>query len=232
MQPAGREDLADPRRPERIRPGMVLRLGVGIIRREEVIVRSCEVPLFRIDNVWKRLDREIAVPLVAAVTGNGDEAAEVASNRRDRDRLIADRPRDICPHHVLRRDAAVAASFPELIPALRLIDLHPRSTKRVRLVMLLVFGQDRPVARELQVDTDRRFPFDLDGVLDHPHVFPRASVLVLIRVGWVRVVDVEILAIGAENRQPPCTDLVVPDRHAGQHRLTAADYVPSRGHQM
>ena len=46
-------------------------------------------------------------------------------------------------------------------------------------------------------------------------------------VGWVGLVDVEILAVGLEDRESPRTVVVVPDGYAGDDGLAATDDVPS-----
>ena len=84
------------------------------------------------------------------------------------------------------------------------------------------------MARVLQIDGDGRFALHGDGVLDDPHVFPLAAVFVLVAGSPGSCGHVEIFAVVAEDGQAPRAVLVAPDRHAGQHRLAAADQRPSR----
>ena len=88
------------------------------------------------------------------------------------------------------------------------------------------------MTRVFQLDGDRCLTFYRDCVLDNPHVFPCPAVLVLIRVGRIRIIDIQIFRIGSENRQSPRAVIVVTDRHAGKHRLAAADHVPARRDQV
>ena len=55
---------------------------------------------------------------------------------------------------------------------------------------------------------------------------PRYAIFV--GVGRVRLVDVEVFVVVAEDRQAPRAVFVVADRDAGQHGLAAADHVPAR----
>ena len=219
------------------------RFLVGKVGRKEIVVRGGDVALLRIQRVRQRVDRQEAVPLVAPVAGHRHEPRPVGPQRRDGHRLVADVSLAIRPHHVFRRDAAERARLDELFPRPRLIHpqaceirrragFHPRRPQRVRLVMFGVLFQNRAMPGELQIDRDRRLPLHRNGVLDHAHVFPRAAVPVLVRIGGVRLVDVEVLGVRSEDREAPCAELVVADRHAGKHRLAAADDVPPGRDEM
>ncbi len=165
------------------------------------------------------------------------------TDRRYRGGLVAGRAGHVGPHHVFRRDAAEAAGVAEFLPVLRLVhpqarqvrraaDLHPGRAQGVRLAVRLVLEEHRAVTRVLQLDRNGRFALDRDRVLEDPHVLPRVAIFVLVRVRGVGVVDVQVLAVGAENRQAPRAVFVVADRHAWQRRLAAADHVPAWADQM
>src|SRR5205823_506830 len=70
-----------------------------------------------------------------------------------------------------------------------------------------------------------RFPDDI-------HRLPAALILVLHRVCWVDVVDIEVFTIGAEGGESPGAELVVADGDAGYRWLAAADDVPAGRDQM
>ena len=219
------------------------RVLVGIALGEEVVVRRHEEARVGVLDVGQILDRQVAVPLVAAVARDRHEAAPARPPRRDARRLIPDGPVDTRPDHVLGGNAAVAARVAELVPASRLIHaqarevgrgagLHPRGTDGVGLVVLAVLEEHGPVPRVLQLHRGGRAALDRDRVLDDPHVLPGPAIAVLVRVRGVRLVDVEVFPVAAEDRQPPGAALVVPDRHSGEHRLAGSDDVPARGDEV
>ncbi len=98
--------------------------------------------------------------------------------------------------------------------------------------MRRIFEQDGAVPGVLQIDRDRRLALHRHRVLDDLHVLPGAAVAVLVGVRRVRVVDIQVFGVGSEDRQSPRAIFVVPDRNTWQHRLAAADDVPSRPDQM
>ncbi len=148
------------------------------------------------------------------------------------------------PHHVLARDVGVVARLPELLPRLRLVhaqggeirraaDLHPRGANGVRQVTLLVLVDDGPVARVLELGrVGRCAPRHRDLLGDDRHGFPLAPVAVLVGIVRVGLVDVEVLTVGAEDREPPGPVLVVADGDAREARLASTDDVPPRPHQV
>ncbi len=116
MQAAGPEHFADARGTIRIRAGIMQRLFVGVIPREQVIVRRLKVALLRMSDVRQRVDRQVTVPLIPAVAGHRNQPRPVRPQRRDRHRLIADVPRAVRPHHVLRWNPAVGTGFGKFLP--------------------------------------------------------------------------------------------------------------------
>src|SRR5581483_703986 len=62
--------------------------------------------------------------------------------------------------------------------------------------------------------------------------FPAPLVPVLATVRRIGAIDVEVFAVRREDRQSPRTELVVPDRDAGNRRFAATDHVPTRRDEM
>ena len=191
----------------------------------------------------QRRDRQVTVPFVAAVAGHRQHAAPVAADRLDAGGLPADVALAIDPHHVLGRHVAERARRLELFPRRRLVHaqarqvgraarLHPSGSQRVGLAIGAVLEQHRSVARVFQLDGLRLLTLDRDRVRGDAHRLPVAAVAILVRVRGIGVVDVEVLGVLSEDRQPPRAVLVVADRHAGQHRFAAADDVPARRDQV
>ena len=76
----------------------------------------------------------------------------------------------------------------------------------------------------------RSLHFDLLVLdLDLP---PLAAVAVLVGIGRIQPFDVEILLIGADDREAPGDVFVVSERDAGQGRFAGADDVQAGGHQV
>ena len=240
------QHLLDARRAHLVAPGIVQRLPVRIAVghvEQRVVVRRGEVALGRVDDARQRPDRQQPVPFVAPVARHRHQAAVVRPDRRDAHRLVADVAGAVGPDHVLRRDPAVAARLDELLPRRGLIHpqarqvgrravVEPRRRHGVRRPAGRVLVDHRAVARVLQLDLDVGLPPHRDRLPDHGHRLPAAEIAVAVRVGRVGLVDVEVLVVLAEHGQPPRAVLVVADRHAGQHRLAAADDVPARRHQV
>ena len=237
------QHLDDPQPPVGVGPTESNRIHVRVVARDQVVVRGREKAFARVHDVRLRGNRQIAIPLVTTVAGHGYEAAPVAANRSDADRLPANRPIPIGPDHVLAGDVGVIARLAELLPRRRLIhtqrsevrrapDLHPRGPHGVREVPVRVLEYDRAVARVFELRRVWRLPLHGDLLGDHCHRNPLAPIPVLVRVRRVRVVDVEILSVGREDRQSPRPVLVVPDGDARQARLSAADHVPPGADQM
>lgn len=88
------------------------------------------------------------------------------------------------------------------------------------------------MARVLVLDVGRRGAFDRNRIFEDAHRVPFATIAVLIGIGRVGIVDVQVFAIGAEDGESPCAEFVVADGNAGQHRLAAADDIPTRRDEM
>ena len=181
--PARVQHLLHPRRPHLVAPGVVQRLPPGIAVGHRVVVRGPVEPLLGIHHAGQGGDRQIAVPLVAAVPRHRHEPAVVGPNRRDAHRLVADVPVAVGPDHVLGRDAAVAARLDELLPRAGLVHaqagevgrgavVQPGRAQRVRLVVPAVLVEHRAVAGVLQLDVDRVLSLHGDAVLDDGHRLP------------------------------------------------------------
>ena len=216
---------------------------VGIVVRKQVVVRGRDEPSSGIQFRWQRRDRQIAIPLVAAVTRHRQDAAPVTANWLDARRLPSDVAFPIDPHHVLRRHVAERAGRLEFFPRGRLIHpqagqvgraarLQPPRAQRVGLSVRAILEQHRSVAGVFQFDGGRLLAFNRDRVGADAHRFPVPLIAILVWIRWIRVVDVEVLGVLSEDRQPPGAVLVVPDRDARQYRLAAADDVPTRRHQV
>ena len=237
------EHLLDPRRPHLVAPGVVQRLPVRIAVGHGVVVRGAVEPLVGVEHAGQGGDRQVAVPLVAAVPGHRHEPAVVGPDGGHAHRLVADVAVPVGPDHVLGRDAAVAARLDELLPGAGLVHaqarevggaavVEPRRAQRVGLVVLAVLVEHGAVAGVLQLHVHRVLPLHRNAVLDDGHRLPAAQVPVLVRVLGVGVVDVEVLVVLPEDGQAPRAVLVVADRHPRQHRLAAPDDVPARRHQV
>lgn len=110
--------------------------------------------------------------------------------------------------------------------------LHPRRAHRIRHPAHRVLVHHRPVPRVLERHRLRAAPLHRDRLAHRPHRLPGSAVAVLRAVGGIHLVHVQVLAVGAEDREPPGPVLVMPDRHPRHRRLAAADHVPPRGHQV
>jgi hypothetical protein len=67
-----------------------------------------------------------------------------------------------------------------------------------------------------------------NGLRDGAHRLPGAAILVLRGIRRIGAIDVQILAVGAEDGEAPGAVLIVSDRDSRDHRLPAADDVPAR----
>jgi len=95
-----------------------------------------------------------------------------------------------------------------------------------------VFEDHRSVPSVFEFRQVRRLPLHRDGLADDGHGFPAALVAILIGVVGVGVVDVEVLAVGLEDRESPSAVEVVSDRDTGQRGFAASHHVPSRAHEV
>ena len=210
---------------------------------DEVVVGRGDKALHGIRIVRLLLDGEKTGPLVAAIAGHRDESAEVLADGGNADRLPADVTVHIGPDHVLARDVAEGGRVAELLPRRGLIHaqgrhvrrtagLEPRCAHGIGHVVRRVLVDDGTVPRVLERDLLRGLALHRNGLAHGGHREPLSVEAVLRGVGGIGLVDVEVLAVGAENGETPGADFVVADGDAGHGGLAATDHVPAGRHEM
>src|SRR5215212_7559888 len=85
-----------------------------------------------------------------------------------------------------------------------------------------------PVPGELQGHALLGRTPDLEALLDDTHPLPALCVPVSVPIPCVRLVNVDVLLIGSEDRQPERDDAVVPDRYTRESRLACTDHIQTR----
>src|SRR5262249_13716439 len=80
-------------------------------------------------------------------------------------------------------------------------------------------------SRRLRAFHGKRLLLDFD-------IFPGAAIAVAVVIGWIERLDVEVLLVDSDGGESPGDVPVMPERDPRQGRLTRADRVPSRSHQV
>jgi len=113
---------------------------------------------------------------------------------------------------------------------------RPRLTtypaQRISTVAHRVFIDDRAVNGEAQFDGLRQAAFNGEGLALGFKFLPCVAVTILIPIVRIHFLHVEILLIDPNDGETEANALIVTERDAWECRLTRADRVPSRRHQM
>ena len=227
----GIEQLPQPRDPLEPRVGVLEHQRRRVARRVDVVVRRGDEAARRV-----QLARQVAAGIPATRRRPCRAPAGVRSSlfrvpvRRQRRRAPRDVAVDVAADQVLGRRLPVHRRVEELaaVPRLREAQagevrrrarLAQRRPQRVGATPGAVLMEDRTVTAELQLDGLRRPALDLDLVADDAQRLPGAVPPHLVRVRRIDLLDVDVLLVGADDRQAPGDAIVVPER---RRRRTAA----------
>src|SRR5512134_3455237 len=83
------------------------------------------------------------------------------------------------------------------------------------------------MAAELEPDRLRRAALDGDLFTNDPQRLPPVLPAHLVRIRRIDFLDVDIVLIGADDRQPPGDPVVVTETDADERRFARADDVPA-----